>query len=85
MGKAADRDNVIRELDELDRACISEVFHAEIVPRLMKRNARSGNLGCGFAGEKYRRWMLRFRSAGSGFEIVEFEYDREGDVLDLDL
>ena len=32
-----------------------------------------------------KNWILQFRSFGSDFEIVEFEYDKEGDVLDLDL
>ena len=29
--------------------------------------------------------MIQFRSVGSFFEIVDFEYDEEGEGLDLDL
>jgi hypothetical protein len=43
-----------------------------------------GTLSCEFAGEQYKHWTLRFRSVGSDFEIVEFEYDEDADNLDLD-
>ena len=42
-------------------------------------------LNCEFAGEQYRNWNIRFKSVGSGFDIVEFEYDEEGCGIDLDL
>lgn len=73
-----------KELDEEDRAHIAEVFEAEIVPKLKKYHARIGSLGCGFAGEAYVRWVLRFRSSGNDFEIIELEYDEDGDGSELD-
>ncbi len=73
------------ELDEEEKAHIRELFLEDIVPKLLKHHARLGNLSCEFAGDKYRKWMLQFESKGSGFEIVDFEYDEEGDGIELDL
>ncbi len=61
------------------------VFHEEIVPKLTKLGARLGTLNCEFAGERYRKWGVQFRSVGSDFEILDFEYDEEGAGMDLDL
>lgn len=85
MKKGQDQIKLVYELDEEDMAHIREIFHEDMVPKLIKYDARLGNLSCEFAGEQYKNWILQFQSAGSGFEIVEFEYDEEGDVLDLDL
>jgi len=68
-----------------DRAVIQEIFEKEVVPKLAKLHARRGTLNCDFAGEKYRNWSLEFRSAGAGFDIVDFEYDEQGSGIDLDL
>ena len=51
----------------------------------MRYGARMGNLNCEFAGERFKNWNIQFKSIGSDFEIVEFEYDEEGDGIDLDL
>jgi hypothetical protein len=73
------------ELDDIDKAFITDIFYEDIVPKLIKREARIGNLSCQFAGEQYQNWIIQFRSKGQDFDIVEFEYDEEADVLDLDL
>ena len=71
------------ELDDDDRIHITEVFHEEVVPRLMMMDARIGNINCNFAGEEYKNWVLEFRSARSGFEIVDFEYDENSRSFNL--
>ena len=73
------------ELDDEDKAHITDIFFEVMVPKLTKCHARLGILSCEFAGEKYKNWCLQFKSVGSGFDIVEFEYDEEGDSIDLDL
>ena len=73
------------ELDEADKTLIAQVFDEQIVPKLRRLQARLGTLCCEFAGERYRHWMIQFKSAGDDFQIVEFEYDEEGDGIDLDL
>lgn len=82
QGRAGDP---LIQLSDEDQEHIRDVFEADMVPKLAGLGARLGMLNCGFAGERYRYWSLRFRSAGSGFEIVEFEYDEEGDGIDLDI
>jgi hypothetical protein len=77
--------NSAPELDEEDQDHIREVFHDEVVPKLVRYSARLGILSCGFAGKDYEHWTIEFRSIGDGFEIVSFEYDEEADGLDLDL
>jgi hypothetical protein len=69
--------------DDMDR--IQEIFSEEITPKLRKLHARLGTLNCGFAGEQYKYWTIRFGSVGDDFHIVEFEYDEESAGLDLDL
>ena len=73
------------ELDDEDRVHITDIFFEEVVPKLRKLDARLGNVNCDFAGEEYRDWTILFRSIGSGFEIVEFEYDKDGEGMDLEL
>ena len=73
------------ELDDDDKSHITDIFFEEIVPKLRKLDARLGNVNCDFAGEGYRDWTIRFRSVGSDFEIVDFEYDEDGEGMDLDL
>ncbi len=74
------------ELSDEDREHIRTLFDAQVASKLGRLHARQGVLNCGFAGEAFRPWQVRFRSAGTGFEIVEFEYDEEGDdTFDLDL
>jgi hypothetical protein len=73
------------ELNDDDRIHITDLFQEEIVPRLKRLNARVGTLNCGFAGERYKSWNLRFKSYGSDFIITEFEYDEDGTSVDLDL
>lgn len=73
------------ELSDEDKHRIIESFHEEVVPKLRKLHARLGTLSCEFAGERYRNWVVQFRSAGSDFEIQEFEYDEDAGDLDLDL
>jgi len=74
-----------QELEDEDKEFIREVFSEEIVPKLIRYQARTGNLSCEFAGQQYRHWTIRFTSVGSGFDIAEFEYDEEACELDLDL
>ena len=74
-----------RHLSEDDKDYIREIFFEDIVPKLQNLHARLGNLNCGFAGEKYKHWSVQFESAGSGFDIVEFEFDEDGSGMDLDL
>ena len=73
------------ELHDEDRTHITYIFFEEIVPKLRKLDARIGNVNCDFAGEEYKDWTILFRSIGSDFEIVDFEYDEEGEGMDLDL
>ncbi|MBW1780079.1 MAG: hypothetical protein JRL30_05015 [Deltaproteobacteria bacterium] len=65
------------ELDDDDRFRIAEVFHEDIVPRLMMMHARNGTINCEFAGEQYKNWVIEFKSSRSGLDIVDFEYDRD--------
>jgi hypothetical protein len=69
--------------EEIDH--LRELFSREVVPKLVRLQARMGMVSCEFGGEEYRCWQIRFRSRGSGFEIVDFEYEEEGAGLDLDL
>lgn len=78
-----DRIRPVNELDDEDRIHIIEVFHEDVVPRLMKMDARIGNISCEFAGEKYRNWVIEFRSNRSGLEIVGFEYDEGARGINL--
>lgn len=73
------------ELEDDDRDRIRAAFHENVVPKLITLGARLGNLSCEFAGEEYKNWTIQFRSAGSDFEIVEFEYDEDAETLSLDL
>jgi hypothetical protein len=80
-----DRLDIKTELSDEDRAHIREVFDEEMVPKLKNSHARLGMLNCDFAGEQYKFWNIQFKSVGSGFDIVEFEYDEEGCGIDLEL
>jgi hypothetical protein len=71
------------ELDSDDKAHIAGIFHEEVVPKLMVMDARIGNINCEFAGEKYKHWVLEFRSARSGFKIIDFEYDEDSRSFEL--
>lgn len=73
------------ELNDEDQDRIRTAFHAEVVPKLLKLDARLGTISCEFAGEEYKNWSIQFKSVGDDFEIVEFEYDEEGATLDLDV
>ncbi len=84
MNEKKDKSPVQYELDDDDRASISEIFDEEIVPRLRHLHARIGTVNCDFAGEQYKNWIIHFKSRGPGFEIVDFEYDEETCSFDLD-
>nr|HID58786.1 hypothetical protein [Desulfobacterales bacterium] len=71
------------ELTDEDKAHIRKMFHEVMVPKLIKYNARIGNLNCEFAGDRYKDWNIVFMSDRSSFEIVEFEYDKDSRSLDL--
>ena len=77
--------NSPEELDDECRVHIRMVFDEKVVPKLKKLDARLGTIDCSFAGENYRNWVIQFKSVGSDFEIVDFEYDEDADSLDLDL
>ncbi|MFH0845224.1 MAG: hypothetical protein V1930_07080 [Pseudomonadota bacterium] len=83
--KESDQSSSLQELTDEDQGHIREVFYHEVVPKLIKLNARVGTLNCGFAGERYKHWCFQFRSVGSGFDIVAFDRDEDGDPIDLDL
>ena len=70
------------ELDEEEKAFISDLFFEKMVPKLKKLNARIGTIPCDFAGNKYKNWLIHFRSLGDGFEVVDFEYDPEARSID---
>jgi hypothetical protein len=72
-------------LTDEDKDYIAAVFAEDIEPKLRSLHGRRGVLNCDFAGERYRHWNIRFESAGSGFTIIDFEFDKEGCGLDLDL
>ena len=72
-------------LTEEDKSEIQELFHEVIVPKLKKLDARLGTISCEFAGPRYAKWMIQFRSRGEEFEIVDFEYEEMGAGIDLDL
>ena len=72
-------------LDEDEKVFLTEMFQEKICPKLVRLGARLGTINCGFAGEKYGKWNIIFKSIGSDFMISEFEYDEEGTDMDLDL
>jgi len=74
-----------KELSDEEVAFIRDLFYEQIVPKLKRLDARLGNISCSFAGERYKNWVIGFRSLGSEFEITQIEYDPEADILDLDL
>ncbi len=78
-----DQTHLKKELDDDDRMHILGIFNEDIVPRLMRMDARIGNLNCDFAGEQYKNWVIEFRSNRSGFEIVDFEYDEDSRSINL--
>ena len=72
------------ELDDDDKAFITEIFFEEIVKKLKRMDARIGTLNCDFAGDQYKNWNIQFKSKGQGFEIVDFEYDEDSYGFSLD-
>ena len=72
------------ELDDDDKAFITEIFFEEIVKKLKRMDARIGTLNCDFAGDQYKNWNIQFKSKGQGFEIVDFEYDEDSYGFCLD-
>ena len=73
------------ELTDEERVHLRGLFDTEVVPKLVRLQARTGNIGCEFAGPRYQNWQIHFRSRGNDFEIVDFEYDEEACGIDLDL
>ena len=84
MTETIDKSNAQSELDDDDRITITNVFFEEVVAKLKKMDARIGTLNCDFAGEKYSNWNIHFKSTGSDFEIVDFEYDEDSYGFSLD-
>ena len=72
-------------LTDEERTEIQQIFFERVVPRLRKLGARLGTISSEFAGPQYAKWMIRFRSRGDDFDIVDFEYDETGAGFDLDL
>jgi hypothetical protein len=64
-------------LDDEDKTLITEIFFDDIIPKLKKMHARIGTINCDFAGEQYKNWVIHFRSTRLGFDIIDFEYDKE--------
>lgn len=77
--------NLSKELTEEEKERIRAIFHNQVVPKLVRLDARIGTISCEFAGEQYKNWTIQFRSVGSDFDIVEFEYDKDAEGMDLDL
>ncbi|MCG6881256.1 MAG: hypothetical protein LJE96_19195 [Deltaproteobacteria bacterium] len=75
--------SVKKALDDDDRSHIIEIFQGEIADRLMRMDARVGNISCEFAGPQYRNWVVQFKSSRWGLEIVDFEYDENTRSFDL--
>ncbi|MGD9161920.1 MAG: hypothetical protein PVG39_26150 [Desulfobacteraceae bacterium] len=73
------------DLDGDEKILLNELFQEEIVPKLVRLGARLGTINCGFAGEKYHKWNISFKSIGSDFMISDFEFDEDGASIDLDL
>ena len=73
------------ELDDEEKDHIRAVFFDEIAPKLTRLHARIGTISCEFAGNQYRKWTIQFKSRGSDFEILSFEYDEDAESIDLDL
>jgi hypothetical protein len=72
-------------LEDDDVIHIRRIFEEDIVPKLKRLHARLGTLSCQFAGDPYKSWTLHFKETGSGFEILDFEYDEDAAEMDLDL
>ena len=72
------------ELDDDDKAFITEIFFEKVVAKLKRIDARIGTLNCDFAGDQYKNWNIHFKSKGPGFEIVDFEYDEDSYGFSLD-
>ncbi|MBU4426091.1 MAG: hypothetical protein ABIJ44_03955 [Pseudomonadota bacterium] len=72
------------ELDDDDKAFITEIFFEEVIAKLKRMDARIGTLNCDFAGDQYKNWNIYFKSKGPGFEIVDFEYDEDSYGFSLD-
>jgi len=83
MNRKTNPNNLKHELDSDDRLLITEVFLNDVVDGLKRRHARTGVLNCDFAGEKYENWNLIFKSSGSDFVIVGFEYDEDSRSFNL--
>mgnify|MGYP000279973020 CR=1 FL=1 len=75
----------MEELSEETRQYIADLFYSEIVPKLNRLGARRGRIGCGFAGERFKNWIIEFKDNGTDMEIMGIEYDPEADEIDLDL
>ncbi len=73
------------ELTDEDKEHIAAVFAEGVESKLQGLHARRGILNCDFAGERFRHWNIRFESAGSGFRIVDYEFDEKARGLDLGL
>lgn len=73
------------ELDDDEKILLVEKFQEEIVPKLVRLGARLGTINCSFAGKKYNKWNISFKSIGSDFMISDFEFDEHGASIDLDL
>jgi hypothetical protein len=85
MSREKTQVNPCHDLSDDDQAHIRTRFHEEVVPKLVKLDARLGTLSCEFAGEQFKNWMIQFKSVGDDFEIVDFEYEEDGTGIDLDV
>lgn len=85
MADIIEKNAISPALNDDDQMHIMEMFHEDLTPKLTRLHARLGSISCEFAGERFRHWVVHFRSAGSGFEIVEFEYDEDATGMDFDL
>jgi hypothetical protein len=84
MIEEKDKTHAQSELDDDDRIRIIDIFLEEVAAKLKKMDARIGTLNCEFAGKQYSNWNILFKSTGSDFEIVDFEYDEDSYGFSLD-
>ncbi len=83
MSSTSDSTSAKDTIPQEEKLHIMAVFDEDVAPRLARMGARIGNISCEFAGPQYRHWVIEFRTAISGFEIVSFEYDPEARGIDL--
>jgi hypothetical protein len=81
--KKGNEGQMVPELSLKDETLLMEVFYEKVVPKLQKLQARNGIINCRFIGEHFRHWNIVFKTMGSEFKIVDFEFDENADGMSL--